>query len=250
MHSCTKRAFTLIELLVVIAIIAILAAILFPVFAQAREKARTISCLSNTKQIGLAVTMYVQDYDETFFTQVWPGGCANNVPSADPTLAPQHWATLVYPYVKNGGVFDCPSYTGTTYTAQFALWTCGDPDEKKIVPFVEYGINEVLFGNAAPTSLAAIQTPASIGILTDNNYIFSWHNCLNGPLDTNARYYWTEGKNGWEFYQGNPRHTGGMNFAYADGHSKFARATDAPASKPDYEKGFYPVLMSDDICTP
>src|SRR5436305_5829833 len=61
-----NRAFTLIELLVVIAIIAILAAILFPVFAQAREKARSISCLSNTKQLGLAVMMYVQDYDETF----------------------------------------------------------------------------------------------------------------------------------------------------------------------------------------
>src|SRR5260370_37829686 len=64
-----KRAFTLIELLVVIAIIAILAAILFPVFAQARDKARHAACLSNCKQIGLAVTMYANDYDETFFWQ-------------------------------------------------------------------------------------------------------------------------------------------------------------------------------------
>jgi len=69
------KGFTLIELLVVIAIIAILAAILFPVFSQARESARKTSCLSNTKQIGLAVNMYVQDYDERFFPQPWPGGC-------------------------------------------------------------------------------------------------------------------------------------------------------------------------------
>src|ERR1051325_8756326 len=79
-RNATGTAFTLIELLVVIAIIAILAAILFPVFAQAREKARQISCLSNLKQIGLAFLMYVQDYDETFpnvaTSQADDGGCA------------------------------------------------------------------------------------------------------------------------------------------------------------------------------
>jgi len=71
-----QRGFTLIELLVVIAIIAILAAILFPVFAQARESSRKTQCLSNTRQIGTAVMMYVQDYDEVFFPQPWPGGGA------------------------------------------------------------------------------------------------------------------------------------------------------------------------------
>ncbi len=68
-----RNGFTLIELLVVIEIIAILAAILFPVFAQARERARAISCISNLKQLGLATTMYAQDYDETLFTQPFPG---------------------------------------------------------------------------------------------------------------------------------------------------------------------------------
>ena len=71
---CKQKAFTLIELLVVIAIIAILAAILFPVFAQAREKARAVSCLSNLKQIGLACMMYVQDYEETYPSGWMPSG--------------------------------------------------------------------------------------------------------------------------------------------------------------------------------
>jgi prepilin-type N-terminal cleavage/methylation domain-containing protein len=93
-----QKGFTLIELLVVIAIIAILAAILFPVFAQAREKARQASCLSNAKQIGLAVEQYKQDYDGFY------------VPMRDSETNPYRaWPTLLYPYVKNEGVFACPS---------------------------------------------------------------------------------------------------------------------------------------------
>src|SRR5579859_3158837 len=122
-----RSAFTLIELLVVIAIIAILAAILFPVFAQAREKARTISCLSNTKQIGLAAMMYVQDYDETYFSAPWPGDCADGGYWAGATAGQptEHWAVLLYPYVKNAQLFKCPSFNGATYIASYALWTCG-----------------------------------------------------------------------------------------------------------------------------
>jgi len=97
-----RRGFTLIELLVVIAIIAILAAILFPVFARAREQARKTSCLSNCKQLGTAHMMYAQDYDEVLVpvaTGVCPGPDAYG------------WADLCYPYIKNEKVFDCPSAT-------------------------------------------------------------------------------------------------------------------------------------------
>lgn len=114
-HS-SRRAFTLIELLVVIAIIAILAAFLFPVFAQAREKARQASCQSNIRQLGLATMMYVQDYDETFPLAQY-NDCVSYV-------CYQYWfglrtATgfdktrgLIYPYIKSGQIQRCPSWTG------------------------------------------------------------------------------------------------------------------------------------------
>ncbi len=99
----SAKGFTLIELLVVIAIIAILAAILFPVFAQAREKARGISCLSNNKQIGLAFMQYVQDYDETFppsrFTTTKNDTSGRYMP----------WSVNIQPYVKNVDIYKCPS---------------------------------------------------------------------------------------------------------------------------------------------
>jgi len=121
MGRVTNRAFTLIELLVVIAIIAILAAILFPVFAQAREKARQTSCLSNLKQLGLATMQYVQDHDETFPMSEYGGGSCGEQ---------YNWSTFLQPYIKSGdsevnasgqrswiargGVFDCPSAPETT----------------------------------------------------------------------------------------------------------------------------------------
>src|SRR3982751_4194193 len=108
----TRHGFTLIELLVVIAIIAILAAILFPVFAQAREKARQIACLSNTKQIGLAVLMYSQDYDETYPIAYWVPVSAAGYGSV--TTATCGWAALLQPYIKNAGTFLCPSVTRVT----------------------------------------------------------------------------------------------------------------------------------------
>jgi len=108
------RAFTLIELLVVIAIIAILAAILFPVFAQAREKARQASCTSNLKQVGTAWMMYVQDYDEKIASANNPIGWGD-CPTMPGRSQFGGWeGNLLAPYIKNTAVFKCPSSPGTT----------------------------------------------------------------------------------------------------------------------------------------
>jgi len=117
-----KSAFTLIELLVVIAIIAILAAILFPVFAQARERARSASCTSNLKQIATALKMYQQDYDERMFAS------GNLPPEGDPNWANRRpdgqnivrmmgggFSWFLQPYIKNTQIFRCPSDTGENY---------------------------------------------------------------------------------------------------------------------------------------
>lgn len=117
-----KKAFTLIELLVVIAIIAILAAILFPVFAQARERARSISCTSNLRQIATALKMYAQDYDERYFAS------GSLPPSTDPQWASRRpdgtnlvrmmgggFSWFLQPYIKNEQLFRCPSDVGENY---------------------------------------------------------------------------------------------------------------------------------------
>jgi prepilin-type N-terminal cleavage/methylation domain-containing protein/prepilin-type processing-associated H-X9-DG protein len=155
-----KRAFTLIELLVVIAIIAILAAILFPVFAQAREKARAISCLSNVKQIGTGVMMYVQDYDETF-----PIAWGNPVGT---------WERQVEPYIKNlGANVDSRDSKG--------LGRCPSDSTRGVNGRTpgSYTSNGNLFGAAdgsgavnAPKSLAAISRPAEVLAVAETNKVF------------------------------------------------------------------------------
>ena len=114
--SSSKRAFTLIELLVVIAIIAILAAILFPVFAQAREKARATSCLSNLKQVNLAWQMYIQDYDEVMVPH-WTHNTSGLVTTT--SAAHSWWPRLTEPYIKSRNFVLDPGYQLTLYPCSF-----------------------------------------------------------------------------------------------------------------------------------
>ena len=126
-----RRGFTLIELLVVIAIIAILAAILFPVFAQAREKARQTACLSNMKQMGTAITMYAQDYDETY-------NCIYTFQPPNFNASTRLWWTeLLNPYIKNADVFRCPSLVDKRQIAD------APPGMTLQVPYANYSMNSI-----------------------------------------------------------------------------------------------------------
>jgi prepilin-type N-terminal cleavage/methylation domain-containing protein/prepilin-type processing-associated H-X9-DG protein len=121
MSRFSKRGFTLIELLVVIAIIAILAAILFPVFAQARESARKTACLSNNKQVGLALMQYIQDYDEAYP----PSRIALSANDSGTRTHP--WTVQIYPYMKNIQIVRCPSDTTALPGANANSWASWCP---------------------------------------------------------------------------------------------------------------------------
>lgn len=139
----SAKGFTLIELLVVIAIIAILAAILFPVFAQAREKARQASCISNTKQIGLAILQYVQDYDES-------------MPSGNWGVAGLGWMGQTYAYSKNAQVYKCPDDITANIAANGA-------NPAKYAASYVYNVNIPIYASA----LAALNAPANTVLATE-----------------------------------------------------------------------------------
>lgn len=220
-----QRGFTLIELLVVIAIIAILAAILFPVFAQAREKARAVSCLSNQKQLGTGMMMYAQDYDENMIlnTRAYlnSGGDYHGT-----------WAMQIQSYIKNTKVFDCPS--GTNKDIRTIYLTNKDLAGSLKFPWQGgIGANEFVVKAGGtdsyqlqPTSLASIGKPAELPVLADATYII-WNDVFRimNPSKTGAP--WAEaGQDGFKAYPGWARHSSsGSNLTFADGHAKFRIAT-------------------------
>jgi prepilin-type N-terminal cleavage/methylation domain-containing protein/prepilin-type processing-associated H-X9-DG protein len=141
----SRKGFTLIELLVVIAIIAILAAILFPVFSRAREKARQASCLNNEKQLGLGLMMYCQDYDETY-----PYSYYYKDPVAGGTAGYYQWSFMIMPYVKNYQLFVCPSHKGGGIAPTNPCYLTGSGVVDYQAPKLSYIANEALMGRARP----------------------------------------------------------------------------------------------------
>ena len=192
--SNRRMGFTLIELLVVIAIIAILAAILFPAFARARENARKTSCLSNLKQIGLGMMQYTQDYDEKMLNQ--------NVGTG------QHFGYLLQPYLKSQQLLVCPSASGSTYDATGAfptdnkdhtwLFAAGVP-VGNTPPFAgSYGMNSSFEG----VSLATFTSPSTSAMFFDAA-------APSVPSPSFAQMF------------NSSRHFDGFSIAYADGHAKW-----------------------------
>lgn len=249
----TRRGFTLIELLVVIAIIAILAAILFPAFARARENARRTSCLSNLKQIGIGIMQYTQDYDERYPTNYWFGTDANigvacpasMIASGSPCTKYDvdtggggagygrlvTWMDLIHPYMKSIQIFDCPSAT-----------------KPQAVPAPSYGYNAAFSSTNYASSfnyldvpverrsfaMSEVTRPSEVFLVVDNESTYSLNTTpvgIRNGIDAAA---------GSAAYRGVRVHLEGLNTMYADGHAKWHSASRLRGA----------IANGDDACRP
>ncbi len=252
----TQKGFTLIELLVVIAIIAILAAILFPVFAQAREKARQTACLSNVRQLGTATMMYLQDSDELFFPTVTERTAPVSVP--DTADARFIWTIRgkLDPYTRSQAIFRCPSNPNDWPTPTPTNWWFSDygfnHNEALLTAANGYNANPAwasFYGDNGPTGgqdfgvsdqygLADIDSPASFLLLADSEranggasrggvypqkYIGAVNSSVAPPADVNAQQARLAGRH---VRKQKEYPEGGTNIAYADGHAKFVTSAD------------------------
>ncbi len=207
-----RRGFTLIELLVVIAIIAILAAILFPVFARAREKARQTSCLSNLKQITLGTLMYAQDFDE----MLPQGGHWLYIGGVRTMM---YWTRAIEPYLKNTQLLMCPS---SSYKSSPNGWNYGFVSQ---TTGYNGGTGSFVLPNgtsvpsySAPVALARITAPAERVLVSDSTNFYTvlhyWYRTDSPYSEVGGAYYWVDG-----------RHNGGANCGFLDGHAKWLTST-------------------------
>lgn len=276
-RSRGRKGFTLIELLVVIAIIAILAAILFPVFAKARAQARKTVGISNLKQIGLGTMMYVQDYDEKFpyynwgqhcCTEVYGGGLYSANSAAFANVVNSPWNNAILPYVKNTGIFQDPSdkrqwQPGYCINFPPEVFRPGTSSWTKST-WMSYGWNE----GASGQSLARYQNPANdlmwsdyVGVLIDTWDRYAWTDDLyvrraiwndlnwgdpcgmgNDPRGMNTAFTQAQ----WDCLKTGIRHETHVNTVLMDGHAKLLPARTLREVGPDNGQ----IIAADGSVTP